>query len=271
MPCTASQTLRQSGATTVLRPRAEARTPFGTPFFKLAIDPDTDTGTFVKRRLDTGMREEIRAWEKLQQIGDDSDLVDAPTAEEAIGGGFVVGGKGYPTYFVPDVDGPGDPEASTDSNYDERLWPDTYTIGSDSDIDYVLDGFVVIDMADATGSVFWNHRRGCRHKRVSEPLVALPWPTSPYGTGDALVGGGRLGDASGGMATYHELNRSVVGFGRTWTSEHRECDIGGLGQGLEGQDRDSDIGLGSAEAFCIVYVVSTPGLDIRVLQTVTRS
>ncbi|KAM5540710.1 hypothetical protein V8D89_005741 [Ganoderma adspersum] len=244
MSCTTSQTLRQSGATTVLRPGAEARTPFGTPFFKLTIHPETDTGTFVKRRLDTRMREEIRAWEKLQRTGklpenrayaavlqetrfaltgDDSDLVDtvdAPTAEGIVGGGFVVGGEGYPTYFVPDVDGPGDSEASTDSNYDERLWPDTYSIGSDSDVGYILDGFVVIDMADATGSVFWNHRRGCRRKRVSEPLVALPWTASPCGTCNALVG--RLGEASGGMATYHELRQSVVGFRRTWTSEDRE-------------------------------------------------
>ncbi|KAM5540697.1 hypothetical protein V8D89_005728 [Ganoderma adspersum] len=253
MPCTTSQVLRQSGATTLLRPGAEARTPFGTPFFKLAIDPETDTGTFVKRRLDTRMREEIRAWEKLQRIGklpenrayaavlqenvfagDDSDLVDtvpvgAPTAEGAVGGGFVVGGEGYPTYFVPDVDGPGD---STLATYNDRLWPDTYTVGSDSGIDYILDGFVVIDMADATGSVFWNHRRGCRRKRVSEPLVALPSAASPcHRRRSALVGGGRLGgDASGGMATYHELNRSVVGpsYREDWDLD---LDLGGLGEG----------------------------------------
>ena len=187
MSPTTSQTLRKSGATTVLRPGAEARTPFGTPFFKLVIDPETDTGTFVKRRLDTRMREEIRAWEKLQRTGklaenreyagilqknrfvgdgDQVDTVDAPTVEGTVGDGLVVGGAGYPNYFVPGVDGPGDsaPSTSTDGGYDERLWPDRYSIGSDSDIDYILDGFVVIDTADATGSVFWNHRRGCRRK-----------------------------------------------------------------------------------------------------------
>ena len=200
MSSTTSQTLRKSGATAVLRPDAEARTPFGTPFFKLVIDPETDTGTFVKRRLDKRMREEIMAWEKLQRTGKlaenreyagilqknrfagDGDQVNAagaPTAEGAVGDGFVVGGEGYPTYFVPDVDGPGDstttmaPSTDGDGNnedYDERLWPDRYSIGSDSDIDHILDGFVVIDVADATGSVFWNHRRGCRRK-VSSPSV----------------------------------------------------------------------------------------------------
>ena len=187
MPSTTSQTLRKSGATTVLRPGAEARTPFGTPFFKLVIDPETDTGTFEKRPLDRRMREEIRAWEKLQRTGklpenreyagvlqenrfaltgDDNGAVDTPATEGTVDEGFVVGGAGNPTYFVPDVDGPGDsaPSTSTDGGYDERLWPDRYSIGSDSDIDYILDGFVVIDTADATGSVFWNHRRGCRRK-----------------------------------------------------------------------------------------------------------
>ena len=200
MPSATSQTLRKSGATAVLRPGAEARTPFGTPFFKLVVDPETDTGTFEKRRLDTRMREEIRAWEKLQRTGKlaenreyagilqknrfagDGDQVNAagaPTVEGTVGDGFVVGGEGYPSYFVPDADSPGDSTttivASTDGdddggNYDDRLWPDTYAIGSDSDIDHILDGFVVIDMADATGSVFWNHRRGCRGK-VSSPSV----------------------------------------------------------------------------------------------------
>ncbi|PIL36454.1 hypothetical protein GSI_00143 [Ganoderma sinense ZZ0214-1] len=238
MSCTTCSTLRKSGATTVLRPGAEARTPFGTPFFNLVIDPETDTGTFVKRPLGTRMWEEIRAWEKLQRVGklpenreyaavlqetrfagDDGDdvdtVVEAPTTEGAMGGGFVVGGAGYPTCFVPDVDGPGDPnsEATTDStdgdgdneDYDDRLWPDTYSIGSDSDIDYILDGFVVIDMADATGSVFWNHRRRCRRKGVFEPLVALPLAASSCERRGALVG--RLGDASGGMATYHERSQ----------------------------------------------------------------
>ena len=139
MPSFTSQILRKSGATAVLRPGAEARTPFGTPFFKLVIDPETDTGTFEKRRLDKRMREEIRAWEKLQRTGklpenreyagilqrsrfaltgDDNGAVDAPVA---VGEVFVVGGVGCPSYLVPDVDGPGDSEASTDSNYDERL------------------------------------------------------------------------------------------------------------------------------------------------------
>ncbi|PIL36434.1 hypothetical protein GSI_00123 [Ganoderma sinense ZZ0214-1] len=196
MHCTTSCTLRKSGATTVLRPGAEARTPFGTPFFNLVIDPETDTGTFVKRRLDARMWEEIRAWEKLQRIGklpenrayaavlqetpfagDDDTVVDAPVTEQAVGGGFVVGGAGYPSYFVPDVDGPGagDSEAAAatptegdgdNEEYDDRLWPDTYSISSDSDIDYILDGFVVIDMADATGSVFWNQPRRWRRKAV---------------------------------------------------------------------------------------------------------
>ncbi|PIL36448.1 hypothetical protein GSI_00137 [Ganoderma sinense ZZ0214-1] len=202
MSCTTSSALCKSGTTTVLRPGAEARTPFGTPFFTLVIDPKTDTGTFVKRPLDSRMWEEIRAWEKLQRTGklpenreyaavlqetrftdDDNDgdneaVVDAPTSKWAVGGGFVVGGEGYPSYFVPDVDGPGDDdsEATTattlaegdgdNEEYDDRLWPDTYSIGSDSDIDYILDGFVVIDMADATGSVFWNQPRRCRRKAV---------------------------------------------------------------------------------------------------------
>ncbi|PIL36450.1 hypothetical protein GSI_00139 [Ganoderma sinense ZZ0214-1] len=196
------------------------------------------------------MWEEIRAWEKLQRIGDDNGddnddgtVVEAPTAAGAVCGGFVVGGEGYPSYFVPDVDGPGDSEATTDStdgdgdneDYDDRLWPDTYSIDSDSDIDYILDGFVVIDMSDATRSVFWNHRRRCRRKRRG-----------------ALVG--RLGDASGGMATYHELSQSVVGSGN---SRYRDMDMAlrGLGQGHRRtwtrEDWDS----------CIVYVVSVPGLD----------
>ncbi|PIL36445.1 hypothetical protein GSI_00134 [Ganoderma sinense ZZ0214-1] len=228
MSCTTSSALRKSGATTILRPGAEARTPFDTPFFNLVIDPETDTGTFVKQRLDTRMWEEIRAWEKLQRTGkllenieyaavlqeirfagDDDDLaVEAPTSEWAVGGG----------YFVPDVDGPGDSEETTDStdgdgnneDYDDRLWPDTYSIASDLDIDYILDGFVVIDMSDATGSVFWNQPRRCRRKvscagqKVSEPLVAVPSAPSSCERQNALEGG--LGDASGGMATYHELN-----------------------------------------------------------------
>ena len=194
MPCTTSQTLRKSGATTVLRPGDEARTRVGTPFFKLVIDPETDTGTFEKRPLDRRMREELRAWEKLQRTGklpenrayaavlqenrfagdDLVDAVDAPTvADGTVGCGFVVGGEGYPAYFVPAVNGPGDSEASTDGNYDDRLWPDTYSIGSDSDIDYILDGFVVIDTADATGSVFWNHRRGCRRKVSSLSVCGI--------------------------------------------------------------------------------------------------
>ncbi|PIL36476.1 hypothetical protein GSI_00165 [Ganoderma sinense ZZ0214-1] len=196
MSYTTSSSLRKSGATTVLRPGAEARTPFGTPFFTLVIDPETDTGTFVKRRLDARMWEEIRAWEKLQRVGDDNEEdngdedaavdVEAPTAAGAVGGGFVVGGAGYPSYFVPDVDGPdhGDSDSdatatsidggNTDEEYDDRLWPDTYSIGSDSDIDYVFDGFVVIDMSDATGSVFWNHRRRCRRKVSSSLFQQIP-------------------------------------------------------------------------------------------------
>ena len=202
IPSTTSQTLRKSGATAILRPGAEARTPFGTPFFKLVIDTETDTGTFEKRRLDRRMREEIAAWEKLQRTGklpenreyaavlqetrfagdgDQVDTVDAPTAEGIVGDGFVVGGEGYSTYFVPDVDRPGDGTSAGDSDataastdYDDRLWPDRYSIGSDSDIDYIIDGFVVIDVADATGSVFWNHRRGCRRKVRS----SLVWKVS---------------------------------------------------------------------------------------------
>ena len=208
MPSTTSQTLRKSGATTVLRPGAEARTPFGTPFFKLVIDPETDTGTFEKRPLDRRMREEIAAWEKLQRTGklpenrayaavlqengfaDDNDYgndnasaVDTPAAEGVVDGGFVVGREGYPTYFVPDVDGPGDGDSAVtivpDGDYEERLWPDTYSIDSDSDIDYILDGFVVIDTADATGSVFWNHRRGCRRK-VSSLSVCDTFGNAPH-------------------------------------------------------------------------------------------
>ncbi|PIL36463.1 hypothetical protein GSI_00152 [Ganoderma sinense ZZ0214-1] len=131
MSCATSSSLRKSGATTVLRPGAEARTPFGTPFFNFVIDPETDTGTFVKQPLDARMWEEIRAWETLQRIGDDN----------------------------------GD-DNDDNEDYDDRLWPDTYSIVSDSDVDYILDGFVVIDMSDATGSVFWNHRRRCRRKAV---------------------------------------------------------------------------------------------------------
>ncbi|PIL36461.1 hypothetical protein GSI_00150 [Ganoderma sinense ZZ0214-1] len=243
MSCTTSSSLRKSGATTVLRPGAEARTPFGTPFFKLVIDPETDTGTFVKRPLDRKMWEEIRAWEKLQRVGklpenreyaavlqeirfagddNDDDAVEGPATERAVGGGFVVGGAGYPSYFVPDVSGPGDGDSDSEAtasggneneDYDDRLWPDTYSTGSDSDVDYILDGFVVIDVSDATGSVFWNQPRRCRRKGVSEPLVALPSSTPSCERRNALEGG--LGDASGGMATYHELSQSVVGSGHS--------------------------------------------------------
>ncbi len=186
--------LRQSGATSILRPDAVARTPFGTPFFKLVIDPNTDTGTFVKPRMGTRMREEIRAWEKLQRTGRLpknrsyaavlqrnrfagsllNDAVDTPSADPVVDGGLVVGGTGYPNYSVPDVGGPGEetgvgepstaPTDDDEENNEDRLWPDTYSIGPDSDIDYILDGFVVIDMADATGSVFWNQPRRRRGK-----------------------------------------------------------------------------------------------------------
>ncbi|PIL36438.1 hypothetical protein GSI_00127 [Ganoderma sinense ZZ0214-1] len=114
---------------------------------------------------------------------DDGAVVDAPTAAGAVGGGFVVGGAGRPSYFVPDVDGPGDSEATTDStdgdgdneDYDDRLWPDTYSIVSDLVIDYILDGFVVIDTADATGSVFWNQPRRCRRKAVGRQGAPSLW------------------------------------------------------------------------------------------------
>ena len=197
-----SSALRRSGATAVFRPGAEARTPFGTPFFKLAIDPNTDIGTFQKWPLGTKVREEVRAWEKLQRTGklpenrsyagvlqenrvafagnEKGDVrVDAPTAERAgVGAGFVVGGPGYPAYFVPDVDGP-----VVSGGNDDRLWPDTYSDVSDSDIDYVLDGFVVIDMADATGSVFWKQPRRRGRRKVSSQC-ARTWrgtlDTHPY-------------------------------------------------------------------------------------------
>ncbi|PIL36455.1 hypothetical protein GSI_00144 [Ganoderma sinense ZZ0214-1] len=179
MSCTTASVLRKSGATAVLRPGAEARTPFGTPFFTLVMNPETDTGTFVKRppTRGCGRRSELgRSFNESEtRSADDDDdnidaVVEAPTSGRAIGGGFVVGGAGYPSYFVPDVDGPGGTgsevtAASIDGDneeYDDCLWPDTYSIASDSDIDYILDGFVVIDMADATGSVFWNHRRRLR-------------------------------------------------------------------------------------------------------------
>ncbi|KAI1792572.1 hypothetical protein LXA43DRAFT_1131505 [Ganoderma leucocontextum] len=168
MLCTNSPTLRQLDTTTFFLPDAFSRTPFGTRFFKPITNPDADTSTFVKRRLNARMWEEIRAWEKLQRTGKDASGL--PTAEPLASAGLAVDGAGYPIHFRPgpDVDDPADGEATVASAEDDadhdRLWPDRYSIASDSDIDYILDGFVVIDMADATGSVFWNHSRRRRRK-----------------------------------------------------------------------------------------------------------
>ena len=202
---------RQSGTAAMFRPSAESCTPSSaTSHAVIDSGPDT-TGTFVKRSMTAvrkevralrgeikALRGELRAWRRHQRFGTFSenrayaaavpgrnlvtgnDRVDAPSARRVVGAGFVVGGDGYPSYFVPDVDGPDDvaragdwgtPTPSTaGADNGDRLSPNRYSEVSGSDVDDMPDGFVVIDMADATGSVFWNvpRRRRCRRK-VSFP------------------------------------------------------------------------------------------------------
>ena len=204
---------RQSGTAAMFRPSAESCTPSSaTSHAVIDSGPDT-TGTFVKRSMTAvrkevralrgeirALRGELRAWRRHQRFGTFSenrayaaavpernlvtgnDRVDAPSARRVVGAGFVVGGDGYPSYFVPDVDGPDDVACADDwgaptptpstaaADNGDRLSPNRYSEVSGSDVDDMPDGFVVIDMADATGSVFWNvpRRRRCRRK-VSFP------------------------------------------------------------------------------------------------------
>ncbi|KAI1792559.1 hypothetical protein LXA43DRAFT_1093525 [Ganoderma leucocontextum] len=142
----------------ILRPGAFARTPFGTPFFHLYTHPEIDASGLLKRRLNARMQEEIVAWEKLQRTGE----LPENRSYAALLRGSVLAGNSVPVDTltaerIVDVgrgEGRRATAASTESD-DDCLWPDTYSIDSDSDIDYVVDGFVVIDITDATGSVFW--------------------------------------------------------------------------------------------------------------------
>ena len=180
--------------------RSFARTPFGTRFYKLSVDADSIV--IAKRPINGKMWEEIRAWEKLQctvklpenrqganvlqrnplVAGNDLGADHFHTVGRVAAAGMAVGKAGYPNYFASDVGGLRDvrqtgkpPLSTTRASIDEdldRLWPDAYSIVSDSDIEYELDGFVVIDEADVKGSVFWkNSRRRC-HK------VSLLYTTS---------------------------------------------------------------------------------------------
>ncbi|TBU43964.1 hypothetical protein BD309DRAFT_1018900 [Dichomitus squalens] len=128
-----------------------------------ALAVDSDSNVFVKRPTNAKMCAEMRAWEKLQRTDPQ------------------VSGTGYSDHFVPSIDSPGDtmvtgtpPLSATFASIDSglaRLWPDTYWTVSDSDIDYEIDGFVLIDGADTKSLVFWEDARWRRRKKQDCPSV----------------------------------------------------------------------------------------------------
>ncbi|TBU65162.1 hypothetical protein BD310DRAFT_1034782 [Dichomitus squalens] len=156
---------------------------------------------FVKRPSNAKMCAEMRAWEKLQRTGkfledrlyadmlqkyrlvagSDPGAADLATVERTTGARPTVSGTGYSDHFVPSIDSPGDtrvtgapPLSATFASIDRdlaRLWPDTYWTVSDSDIDYEIDGFVLIDEADTKGLVFWEDARWRRRKKQDCPSV----------------------------------------------------------------------------------------------------
>ncbi|TBU29116.1 hypothetical protein BD311DRAFT_806348 [Dichomitus squalens] len=152
-----------------------------------ALAVDSDSNVFVKRPTNAKMCAEMRAWEKLQRTGkflEDRLYADMLQKNRLIAGSDPdpqVSGTGYSDHFVPSIDSPGDtmvtgtpPLSATFASIDSglaRLWPDTYWTVSDSDIDYEIDGFVLIDEADTKSLVFWEDARWRRRKKQDCPSV----------------------------------------------------------------------------------------------------
>ncbi|PIL36474.1 hypothetical protein GSI_00163 [Ganoderma sinense ZZ0214-1] len=148
----------------LLRPGAFARTPFGTPFFALITDPQTDTSELGKLEVGGRLRQELVAWERMQRTPklkvlmdnerDNQLAEDAPTTP-----GRRVRGRGYPNFFEfvdRDDDRPATSTATTEKEAE-----------AGTDIDRDVDGFVLINRNHATGTVFWNQRtHSTRSSRV---------------------------------------------------------------------------------------------------------
>ena len=90
----------------LLRPGAFARTPFGTPFFALITDPDTDAPELGKLEVGGQMRHELAAWDKIQRARKLKRIMDdrraARAAEHAQARTTVrrrVRGHGSPNFF----------------------------------------------------------------------------------------------------------------------------------------------------------------------------
>ncbi|EJF55764.1 hypothetical protein DICSQDRAFT_175539 [Dichomitus squalens LYAD-421 SS1] len=136
---------------------------------------------FVKRPSNAKMCAEMRAWEKLQRTGkflEDRLYADMLQKYRLVAGAAdlatverttastVLETRGLPAHH------PSQQRSLRSIDRDlARLWPDTYWTVSDSDIDYEIDGFVLIDEADTKGLVFWEDARWRRRKKQDCPSV----------------------------------------------------------------------------------------------------
>ena len=169
-----------------LRPGALARTPFGTPFFVLFTHPELDITGLCKRRLNRRMRAEMEAWEKLQRtrkptenksyrdllredrvpVAEEAQVVNAPVVERTAGAEIAVEGAGNPNHSVPDANGPGDERGVGEATVPatENGVCDTNSTSQSSGVVHEIAGFVVIDMAEPTGSALWDNNSAGRRK-----------------------------------------------------------------------------------------------------------
>ncbi|PIL36465.1 hypothetical protein GSI_00154 [Ganoderma sinense ZZ0214-1] len=146
----------------LLRPGAFARTPFGTPFFALVTDPETDTSELGKLEVGGRLRQELAAWERIQRTRKLKVLMDNKRtdqiAEEAPNTGHRVHRRGSHNFFE---------FVDRDDNRPDTATATTEESEAGADIDSEIDGFVLINRNHATGTVFWNQRtHSTRSSRV---------------------------------------------------------------------------------------------------------
>ncbi|TBU29151.1 hypothetical protein BD311DRAFT_806375 [Dichomitus squalens] len=120
--------------------------PFSTRFFKLVVD--CDSVVFVRRPMN--MQTFFRRIISLQ--GTTGTIAPLPV-ERIAGAGFAVGGVGCSHYFVPYIDGSEAAIVINEPLPSATVRPYTYSLASDSEVDYDPDGFAAIDTTDATGCV----------------------------------------------------------------------------------------------------------------------
>ena len=136
----------------LLRPGAFARTPFGTPFFALINDPQTEGPELGKLEVGGRLRQELAAWERVQHARKLKAIMDNKRENQiaedaATTTGHRVHRRGSANFFE-----------FVDRDEDRSS---TATTGDDleaGDIDRDVDGFVLIHRDHATGSVSRNQR-----------------------------------------------------------------------------------------------------------------